>query len=468
MLALAALGGFTFATVSPSSALTTRSWVEIQTPHFILLTDADPRKGRNVALEFEVVRNLYRNAIGDDVDTALPVVIFAVRDSADFRELFPGLGAEVPLGAFVHSPDRHRIAIRLDAPEKRPFRAVYHEFHHLLFRAAFGRAPTWLVEGLAEFWSAIETRPDGTIEIGRPRPEHLRTLRAHRSRTIPLTALLRFEGKVHEEPPERIAMLYAESWALVHYLMIGNRSNGRARLKHYLALLDSGEDRLKAFESAVGPVAAAENGLTEYLDQTMFPTMRVDAPEPPSASAFRTRELSTAEASASVGMFLVAGGHADEAVAHLEQALALDPKSTLAMEGLGYLRFLEGDAAEAESWFRRFADFEANRDGGGFLAHYYLAKLVADRMGSTAEIRKNLERAIELNPRFAPAIVALSVLLVEEDDHVGEALSLAERATELAPDDAGTWRNYARLLEKVNRTEEALRALERASALEGR
>ncbi|MCZ6807596.1 MAG: hypothetical protein O7F08_11630 [Deltaproteobacteria bacterium] len=187
------------------AAQTAQNWVEVRTPHFILLSNTDSRRARNVALEFEQARELFRVAISPDAgqDTALPVVIFAVRNRADLRVLLPGLEGELPIGVFRRSPDQHSIAVRLDEPSEQRFHAVYHEYHHLLFRSAVARAPVWLTEGLAEFWSTMETRRDGSMEIGRPNPRHLRALRL--GSMMPLARLLEKNPRRPEQLSRRAA-----------------------------------------------------------------------------------------------------------------------------------------------------------------------------------------------------------------------------------------------------------------------
>lgn len=456
-------------------------WVRIETPSFSLMTDADPRNGRNVALEFERARAVLQEAFTAETEVrpALPIVIFAVRDVDGLRSLLPGLpgpSGEMPVGVFQSSPDRHRIAVRLDESSEHRFQTVYHEYHHLLFRSSADhvQAPVWLVEGLAEFWSSMERRRGGErIEIGRPNPRHLRTLKLRGM--LPLGRLLRYSGNVHEEPPELIEIIYAQSWALVHHLMLENAgassratasAKGRARFERYLdrideaADTDAGLDPVTVFEAAFGPVASVEAALRSYLDQTMFPVLTVAVPVPPPASKFRITSLDEAEVEASIGMFVATGPWPKRATLHLERALAVDPDSASAMEGMGFVSFREGDLEGAEAWFVK----AARADETSYLAHYYTGVLVKARGGPSEVVVERLERAIELNPRFAPAFVLLSDHLSEQAGRLEEALALAREAARLAPDAALVWANLASILTRLGRTEEAERALQRARA----
>lgn len=439
----------------PPRSVAAQDWVEVRTPHFVLLSNTDSRRARNVALEFEQARELFRVAISSDVDSALPVVIFAVRNQADLRVLLPGLEGELPIGVFRRSPDQHRIAVRLDEPSEQRFHAVYHEYHHLLFRSAVLRAPVWLTEGLAEFWSTMETLRDGSVEIGRPNPRHLRALRLRSM--IPLERLLDFDGQIHEQSGESIAVFYAQSWAVIHYLMLGEATGGRPNLDRYIALIERGGDPVETFETIYGSVHAVELELAKHVDRTMFPAMRMDVPPPPPASEFQIRELSDAEVYAAIGTYVATGPWPRQARGHLEHALEGDPGSTAAMEGMGYLSLREGKLEAAEAWFEK----AAVSDETSYIAHYYRAVLVKQRMGPDEEVEASLRRAIELNPSFAPAFMELSAQLAFSDEGLEEALALATKATELAPDVSGAWRNLAHVLERMDRPDEAREAMER-------
>ena len=85
------------------------------------------------------------------------------------------------------------------------------------------------------------------------------------------------------------------------------------------------------------------------------------------------------------------------------------------------------------------------------------------RMGPDDEAETSLRRAIELNPNFAPALVVLSAHLAVDVERLNEALALATKATDLAPDVSGAWRNLAHVLERMGRPDEARQAMERGS-----
>jgi tetratricopeptide (TPR) repeat protein len=69
------------------------------------------------------------------------------------------------------------------------------------------------------------------------------------------------------------------------------------------------------------------------------------------------------------------------------------------------------------------------------LAAQMLAGIVHERKGDIAEAQRAYEKALALNPRFAPAANNLAVLYSEHGGDMEKALQLAQRAKEASPDD---------------------------------
>jgi len=97
-------------------------------------------------------------------------------------------------------------------------------------------------------------------------------------------------------------------------------------------------------------------------------------------------------------------------------------------------------------------------DSKSYLAHYYHAFLMlqnAMRPEVFSDAQKSLERAIQLNPNFAPAYAALSSLYGVHDERLEDALAAARKAAELEPGDASYYLNVGIVLLRMGRIEEA-------------
>src|SRR5207237_1324438 len=112
--------------------------------------------------------------------------------------------------------------------DSRAMETVFHEYAHLLLRHNEWFWPMWLKEGMADIYSTFEITGTQAIRIGKPLDLYLRLL--YRGPFLPLRDLF----AVSRESPEynerdRQGVFYAESWLLVHYLMVGDNPRYKAR-----------------------------------------------------------------------------------------------------------------------------------------------------------------------------------------------------------------------------------------------
>lgn len=99
-----------------------------------------------------------------------------------------------------------------------------HETAHVIMAALYQRTPTWLNEGIAEYY---EVQPTSVFHSDpQPKPEWIRTLR--RDGLISFQALFSIDGEQWQRmPPDKS---YANAWVVVYYLMqseAGKQALGR-------------------------------------------------------------------------------------------------------------------------------------------------------------------------------------------------------------------------------------------------
>src|SRR5258708_36506766 len=75
---------------------------------------------------------------------------------------------------------------------------------------------------------------------------------------------------VHNE--DKVDQFYAESWALVHFLMFGPGMDGGKRLNQFSALLQQGTEQKKAFQQVFGDFKEMDRALDAYLSKLAFQT----------------------------------------------------------------------------------------------------------------------------------------------------------------------------------------------------
>src|SRR5579863_9478916 len=158
------LVGILFCTSSPATEQS--PWLEIRSTHFTVITDAGEKKGREVALRFEQMRSVFAFLLMKErLNEPLPLTILAFKNDKLYYQTAPlhqGQPISVP-GFFLHGEDRNYIVLNLF--EEESWRAVAHEFAHLLLNYNYPPVEGWFDEGLAEYFSSIRL-DDKKYEIG--------------------------------------------------------------------------------------------------------------------------------------------------------------------------------------------------------------------------------------------------------------------------------------------------------------
>jgi len=125
----------------------------------------------------------------------------------------------------------------------------------------------------------------------------------------------------------------------------------------------------------------------------------------------------------------------------LQQALTLDPQLTMAEASLGILRARQGRLAEAKTALQEAVKGDSNN----YLAHYYYAYALS-REGmdannmvqhyepeTTATMRAELRKAIDLSPTFPESYSLLAFINVVSGEQLDESVILLKHALALSP-----------------------------------
>ena len=197
--------------VAPSFA-EEKPLTEVCSPNFRVLTDGSDREARRIAQEFEQMRAVF--AIGFPnmrLTTGAPLLVFAMQNEHGMKALAPALWNDKgpkPAGFFQHGWEKQFAIVRVDQDVPGAHQVVYHEYVHSLLHTNFRWLPTWLDEGLAEFYG--NTRFEHTkFYVGTP---SLRVRYLRNRKLIPLETLLTVNPYVYYRSKEDdIETFYAES-----------------------------------------------------------------------------------------------------------------------------------------------------------------------------------------------------------------------------------------------------------------
>src|ERR1700730_10804445 len=411
-------------------------WTEVETPHFIVASNDGDTTARRVANQFEQIRFLYSKALsqGLRLDPGIRILIFAVKNEKALSQLMPEDWAQKghvhPAGLFVPGQEKNYIALRTDVEAEFPYLPIYHEYVHLIINLNYQHFPLWLNEGFADFLGcATLTRNGG--KLGQPSASDLEVLQ--RSKLLPLETLFKVD---HQSPyyneANKTTIFYAESWALVHYLMLDPEKQKDKTLGKYISFIESGADPVDAAVRAFGDLAQLQKALQAYISRTSYLEYSVAIPAKSDATPYPVRTISAAEAQARLGDFDLDRGQLDRARKKLEEAMRLDPNLPAAQESMGYLLYRQQKQEEAGKYFARAIEL----DSKSAFAYYFHAMLeISQATGGKPDedAVRSLEKAVALNPDLAPAWANLGTLYSLDKDTLGKGIAAAQRATALVP-----------------------------------
>jgi len=397
-------------------------WVEVATANFRLWSDAGERRTRGVAAEMEQLRSVLAQLIpGVSVTSPCPTYVYVFKDRFALRPYAPrfqGKPMEVA-GYTLSRPWGNYVAIDGD-PRTDALHSIRHEYVHRVLHDNYAHLPLWLDEGLAEFYGAFH-RVDGEARIGDPITDHIRWLRENPLIPLPQLFAIDHRSKDYHEGV-RQGVFYAESWALTHYLLLGNPER-RPQLSRMFALMQGGATQQEAFAQAfAGDYDGLERELNVYIHRKVFSyaqlPLKLDA-EIPAA----VRPMAAPDVLYRLGDLLLNGGPEASAAAaeHFRAALAADPRHGLATAGLGQIEEAAGRRQEALADYEKAVTLAPNEP----YVHYLLGRFLLER-----------ERALE--PGRAARSGAAAEPAASEPAADSAAAELA-RATELAPDLADAW-----------------------------
>ena len=212
------------------------TWRSVRTNNLTVIGNADAESLRQVAVWLEFFHAAFGRLVSRSVfDASVPTTVIVFRDEASFipfKPLYQGRPQNVA-GYFQPGEDVNYIAISLDENARLPFNTAFHEYVHLHLKDNLPAAPLWLNEGLAELYGALQFSR-GEALLGAPLLHHIGLLR--RQELLPLTTLFQIDhSSPHYNEQEKIGIFYGQSWALVHYLMLGFRRRAAAAIQPFSA-----------------------------------------------------------------------------------------------------------------------------------------------------------------------------------------------------------------------------------------
>ena len=449
------------------------AWTSVRSKNFLLVGNASEKEIRQVGARLEQFRDVFTRLFPNAQFTSpVPTTVVVFKSDASYKPFKPvveGKPSDVA-GYFQPGEDVNYITLTTErGGVEGPFRTIYHEYVHQFVNSTLGRAsvPPWFNEGLAEYYSTFEMSDDRKVYLGNLIENHLLLLREQR--LIPLKQLFEVDYySLERNKHDTRTLFYAESWALVHYLLLGNEGRRAAQLGRFVDLLAKKTPTEEAFRQAFQTdIPSMEKELRDYVERHSFRAqVATFARRLEFDTEMRAAPLTDAEAEGYLGDLLLHIDRPADAAARLEHALQLDPKLAQAHASLGMALARQRRFDEALGHLREAVAAGAQN----YLAHYYYAYALSrqgmDESGrvpgysaeAAREMRAALRRAIELKPDFPESYHLLAFVNLVRNEDLDEGVAVLARARALAPGNE----HYAIILAQIYLRQENFDAARRA------
>lgn len=308
-------------------------WKALTSPHFEIYTTASAGLARETLRYFENIYDFFDKFLHlrPDAGQRVRVVMFSSE-----KEFAPYQPSKTTAAYYVGGLARETIVIGQYSPAVQP--VVVHEYTHLLVNQIGGYYPLWLNEGLAEFFSTFE-RAGTEVRLGRV-PGGLMDPNQTR---LPLARILEMDWESPEyRSKEAVGMVYAQSWALTHMVMVGERYRGRSA--EFIKLVASGGASADAFATVYGrTVEQVQEDLASHFRR---PTVAGLVIKLPPFDRVDATPIPVSESDVRVALAELVSGE-DETVRMREAFAALTGRSLAELEARSLMEARAGNAAAA-------------------------------------------------------------------------------------------------------------------------
>lgn len=443
-----------------ANAQTGDNWISVRSKNFRIAGNAPEIDLRSAANRLEEFRWAFARLYPQlKLDNGRPTQIVIFKDAASYSAYLPKRPDDSPdegvAGYFQSGEDINYITFAAAAGGENPFSTAVHEYVHSIIDSNFDgpNLPPWLNEGLAEYFETVHVEGGKSITVGGQQNDHLRLLR--RSGPQPLSDLFAVDAAaLRTMSTDRRRSFYAQSWAVVHFLMQSGRLSFNA-LPETLSKLAARDSPESAFAKTFGiDHSRLETELNLDIQKMILPTASVAVSDPvPTNDAPIIESLSPARSAALLGDLLFHTGDIARAETFLRQSLAVDRELPLANAALGLVLMRQEKPAEAKPFLEK-AIAAGITNHLVYFNYAYSTSREFTRNGSISELPDNaagsmrtaLKRATELAPNYTESYRLLALVDFIRDENLEEAVGLIKKGLSLRKGDVGLELLLARIL----------------------
>jgi len=172
LVLLAACGGAVPALPSQGGP----AWVEVESEHFTLWTDAGAGRGTELVEQMEYLHQIVFGVAFPSWPDAGRAFAIGLRDSNELHAYIPSMFGAVSFVA--ENPLRVPVIVFAADTNSRDGNVLTHELTHVISSRAIENQPVWFAEGLAKFFETTRLDPSkADVDVGEPLPDQMRAAR---------------------------------------------------------------------------------------------------------------------------------------------------------------------------------------------------------------------------------------------------------------------------------------------------
>jgi tetratricopeptide (TPR) repeat protein len=401
-------------------------WILARSKHFVFISSAGEKRTHDIAAGLETLAAALTQMSPRFSSPKAETRVFLFsrhREAQPYFDLLIGRENAHVTGIFVSQNNRGSMLMETGfgfGSDRTPF----HELVHYLMDNGGRRPPLWIEEGIAEYFSNAQMRK-AAVYAGEPVQIHLQALKKRALISLPQLFSVERESNLYNVPDFQRSF-YAQSWALVDWLMRQNQ----AAFDDFLRDLEEGKPVEQALRARYHK---SIDDLTQAFDVSFGrPSFGVTLPVANADTNVAVVPLDRAELLYQLGKFLSSieeGG--PNAERHFREALIINPAHARALAGLGdYEKAIAADPNDAGIYL----DYAESLLGKeiGLLAEADPPS--AEEATKFRKVRQLAQRAVDLGTDPGRAYGDLgTTYMIEKDADLGAGIGALEKSRALLP-----------------------------------
>lgn len=237
---------------------------EKQTAHFRVASDHSKDLCDQVGKTLESALESYAGYLSDVVMPTRKARVYVFANRSGYLTYARSVAKDLTWAAGAYDPNLRELVLYLPENRRHFVHTIRHEGFHRFVHEYLDRAPIWFNEGCAEYFASASQGYGVGLKFGAPNESAIATIRAAKDDLTPVKDLLVMPRK---EFLAKAPLHYAQSWAVVHYMLKTRGERMRNAYRAYFASLREGLSQEEAYRKHLERhVERIEKGYREHIE----------------------------------------------------------------------------------------------------------------------------------------------------------------------------------------------------------